>query len=146
MHLPRVTALRYSLNPQISFSAHTFFQKGEQRKKQMVKGTEKLSKSEQDALLELKKHLLDKYNLVEIKLFGSKVRGDADKESDIDVLIVLKEVNNTIEDEIFDICFEIDLKYDVVLSAIVYSKAEFNDSLNRVTPFYKSIEKEGVPL
>ncbi len=112
----------------------------------MVKGTEKLSKSEQDALLELKKHLLDKYNLVEIKLFGSKVRGDADKESDIDVLIVLKEVNNTIEDEIFDICFEIDLKYDVVLSAIVYSKAEFNDSLNRVTPFYKSIEKEGVPL
>lgn len=112
----------------------------------MVKEMGRLSKNEQDALLELKKHLLDKYILVEIKLFGSKARGDADRESDIDVLIVLKEANSTVEDEIFDICFEIDLKYDVVLSAVIYSEAEFNGKLNRATPFYKSVEREGIPL
>lgn len=110
----------------------------------MVKGIERLSKNELDALLELKKLLLDKYNLVDFKLFGSKARGAADKESDMDVLIVLKESNSTIEDEIFDMCFEIDLKSDVVLSAIIYSEAEFNSKFNRVTPFYKNIEKEGI--
>jgi predicted nucleotidyltransferase len=40
--------------------------------------------------VELIKELLGE-NLVLMKLFGSKVRGDSNEESDIDILLVLKE-------------------------------------------------------
>lgn len=46
-----------------------------------------LKDNERKALLELKGRLLKKYPGVEIILYGSKARGDFDKESDIDLLI-----------------------------------------------------------
>jgi hypothetical protein len=45
-----------------------------------------LKDNERKALRELKERLLKKYPGVEIILYGSKARGDFDKESDIDLL------------------------------------------------------------
>lgn len=106
----------------------------------------KLSNKEKAALLELKKSIKQKYVLVDFKLFGSKVKGDSDRESDLDVLIVLETLDWKTEKAIFELCFEVGLKYDLLLSPIVYSKDEYESSPNKITPFYLSVEKEGISI
>ena len=50
-----------------------------------------LNQNEEQAILELKRALMEKYNLIDFRVFGSKARGDADPDSDIDVMIELEE-------------------------------------------------------
>lgn len=105
-----------------------------------------LSKNEQDALLELKDALSKKYQLLWMKLVGSKARGDFDEESDLDVVIVLQAVNWQIEKDVYEMCFYVGLEHDIVISPIVYSREEIEDSLTRITPFYQTVEAEGILL
>jgi predicted nucleotidyltransferase len=104
-----------------------------------------LKDNERKALQELKERLLRKYPGVEVILYGSKARGDFDKESDIDLLILVKStVNTRLEEEITHIAFDIELKYDVVFGKIVENKDLWNMPLSKVMPLHLNIDKEGV--
>lgn len=108
----------------------------------MVKN--RLTEKEKDALSELKAEISRRYGLLWMKIFGSRARGDFDKESDIDVVIVLNEVNWAIEKDIYELCFYASLKYDILISPIIYSKREIDDKFTKATPFFRTIEKEGI--
>ena len=103
-----------------------------------------LLKEEKDAITELKKELSKKYKLLWIKLIGSKARGEFDEESDTDIVIVLENVDWDIERDIYEKCFYLGLKYDILISPIIYSEKDINDSLTRITPFYRTVEAEGI--
>ncbi len=107
----------------------------------------KLKENEKKALLELKKRICEKFPDAEIILFGSKVRGDADEESDIDLLILVDSpVDTKLEEEIFHISYEIELKHDVVFGEIVQSKNFWNSPLANAMPLHWNIDREGVRL
>ena len=104
-----------------------------------------LKDNERKALQELKEKLLRKYPGVEIILYGSKARGDFDKESDIDLLILVKStVNSRLEEEITHITFDIELNYDVVFGKIIENKDFWNMPLAKAMPLHLNIDKEGV--
>ncbi len=105
-----------------------------------------ISTDEQRALHELKDKISKKYSVLWMKLFGSKARGDFDKESDIDVAIALEDVDWAIEKDIYEICFYVGLEHNLLISPILYSKKEIDDALTRATPFFKTIEREGILL
>lgn len=66
-------------------------------------------------------------NLKDIVMFGSHVTGKAHKDSDYDILIVLKnKVDWKIEREISDICYEIDLKYNIITDTHIVSEPELS--------------------
>ncbi|KPJ57712.1 MAG: hypothetical protein AMJ42_04470 [Deltaproteobacteria bacterium DG_8] len=94
----------------------------------------------------MKNTLSTNYKLIQMKLFGSKAKGNYSDESDIDLLIVLDNYDWKIENEIYEICFEIGLEYDVLLSPVIFSKKEFDDNLTKITPFYKFVAEEGIQL
>lgn len=103
--------------------------------------------NERNALLELKKILFDNFTVSEILLFGSKARGDSDKESDIDVLVIINNgVNDSIREKIFSISFRIEIKYDVIFGIIVENKDYWNSSLAEAMPIHRDIHMEGVPV
>lgn len=83
-------------------------------------------------------------DLVEIRVFGSKVRGEDSSESDIDILIILKQSDKKKRDVIADISFEVGLKYDLFLSTVVYEQDVFYSPLSQETLFYRNVQKEGV--
>jgi predicted nucleotidyltransferase len=105
-----------------------------------------LNLNEKKAVAELKEELTRKYNLVEFKLFGSKARNVADKESDIDIFIVIENTDWTIEKGIYELCFEISLRYDVLLSPVIFSKKDINNHIIQATPFYQVVAREGVDI
>ncbi len=86
------------------------------------------------------------YNLIVIKLFGSKVKGDAEPESDIDIYLLLKEISPMVRDFIYDVAFNINLKYDLYISPIIISMGTYENPIFKITPFIKSIEQEGIPI
>jgi len=79
---------------------------------------------------------------VQVIMFGSQARGDATKESDIDLLIVLPSINNSILKITSDIAWEVGFEAGKVISAIPDTKE--NMKRYGFLPFYRSIKEEGV--
>jgi predicted nucleotidyltransferase len=109
-----------------------------------VKLKAKDSKALKEFLRELRSRLGEK--LIEVKLFGSKARGEDTKESDIDVLVVVSEATVQIEDSILDIAFDLNLKHEVYISPRVVDPAILSDPVWKITPFLQNISREGIPL
>ncbi len=83
-------------------------------------------------------------NVVSITLFGSRARGEGDEESDIDVLILLEESSLEIHWRISEITVDYMLEYDVPLSPITFTEAEWRKNKERGSFFIENVEKEGV--
>ena len=65
-------------------------------------------------------------NLKEVVLFGSQADGKAHQDSDYDFLIILKQKADwKMECEISDLCYEIDLKYNIITDTHILSESEF---------------------
>jgi len=79
-------------------------------------------------------------DLRDVVLFGSQSNGTAHKDSDYDFLIVLKEkVDWKIEGEISDLCYEIDLKYDIITDIHILSEADLSTIRGRQPIFVDAL-------
>jgi len=76
---------------------------------------------------ELRKKLSD--NIVSIRLFGSKARGDFKKDSDIDIFVLVKE-KREVRDKISDIAADYFFETNIPLSPVVYSLFEYKKIRN----------------
>jgi predicted nucleotidyltransferase len=82
---------------------------------------------------------------VKLVLFGSHARGDADPESDIDVLVVLRdevEAAAEIERTIGDVV-DLSSDYDTLVGCVFVSQDEYQQ---RNSPFLLNVRREGVPV
>jgi predicted nucleotidyltransferase len=81
-----------------------------------------------------------------VVLFGSRARGDAKKDSDWDLLILIDSINiRELEDLFRDKIYDLDLETGEIISMFVYNNKDWT-SRHKITPLYKSIKKEGVVL
>lgn len=107
-----------------------------------------LTKEEKEALgrfcFRLKNSLGN--NLVFVKLFGSKVRGDFNKDSDIDILLLLRKKSLKVREDVYDILFDIDPYYELRISPRIMSSYEYRKNAELHSPFIENVEKEGVRL
>lgn len=95
---------------------------------------------------EVKKILGDRFK--KVILYGSYSRGDYNKKSDVDIMILTDLSFEEIEeyrDKISDAAFEIELKTGIILSPVVKNIEKYNVR-RKFVPFYKNVEKEGVVL
>ncbi|MGM0365839.1 MAG: nucleotidyltransferase domain-containing protein [Actinomycetota bacterium] len=112
-------------------------------RKEKIKNT--LSNNELDAIYELKNELLKSCPGAELILFGSKARNDSDEFSDIDILILVdKNVNHNLKDNIIEITYDIELKHDVVFGFVIENKKLWYSPKYKVTPLYQNVQKEGI--
>ena len=92
---------------------------------------------------ELKKTIGD--DIIDIRLFGSKVRGDFEDDSDIDIFVLVKRKGET-RDRISDIAADYFYEYNVPLAPVVYSVFEYEKNRELGSFFFEQVEREGVPL
>jgi len=108
----------------------------------------KLTKKEQAALKKFKaaveKALAGK--LVEIRLFGSKARGDARKDSDIDVLVIASSDDCPLRDVVYGIATDILLETEVCISPKVISQTQYDHLYEMESPFIRNVIQDGIIL
>jgi predicted nucleotidyltransferase len=81
-----------------------------------------------------------------VVLFGSRARGDARKDSDWDLLILIDSQNIREKEDLFrDKIYDLELETGEIISMFVYNNKDWT-SRHKITPLYKSIKKEGVVL
>lgn len=105
-----------------------------------------MKENEEKAIKALKEVLSKRFGLVDLRLFGSKTRGESDFESDVDVMIEIADSNPEIEAQINDIIFEINLQNDSFISVIIFSRKELEEGPLAESPIYKMIQREGLPI
>ncbi|MCL4477503.1 MAG: nucleotidyltransferase domain-containing protein [Deltaproteobacteria bacterium] len=84
-------------------------------------------------------------NLKKIILYGSYARGDFTNGSDIDLMILLKDMKDPMNEreKYFNEIWELDLKYDTLISIIPLKEEEYK---TRKLPVILNAKHEGVVL
>ena len=97
-------------------------------------------------LKELRSALEDLYgaNLVGIRLFGSYARRQATPDSDVDVLIVLREVGDygTEVRRVSDLFSQVSLRYGKTIAPVFVDVQRFSAAAD---PFMANVAREAVP-
>ena len=105
------------------------------------------TKSEIDALSRLIIDIEKSWPKAKFKLFGSKLRGTADEESDLDILILLPcEVTEKIRQRIIHKVFDINLTLETNISSLIMAEKEWGSATFSLLPIHEYIEEEGVSL
>jgi predicted nucleotidyltransferase len=101
-------------------------------------------KYKHNILLEIKRLIKERDSSAKIYLYGSRAKGNAHKESDWDILVLLQreKITPEIETEITDPLYELEFETGEVISPMIYTESEWN-SRYRFTPFYKNVMMEG---
>ena len=107
-----------------------------------------LSIQEKHIVEEFKRQVEQRFpgELIRVVLFGSKVRGDATRESDVDVLVVIHSEGWRLGDEIRSLGYALELEHGVVLSIQVMSERHYEELRLFGSQFFKAVEREGVSV
>ena len=113
----------------------------------MKTSLEFLNKTEKNVVTSFVKELKKKVgdDIIAIRLFGSKVRGDFEKDSDIDIFVLVKRKEET-RDKISDIAADYVYEYNVPLAPVIYSVFEYEKNRELGSFFFEQVEREGVSL
>lgn len=85
-------------------------------------------------------------SLLELRIFGSKIRGDFGAELDIDILLVIESEDWHVQEEICNIAANINLEHDCNISPVIYTRREHERNKYFRTLFIQEVEREGVSL
>ena len=84
--------------------------------------------------------------LIELKLFGSKARGDGRPDSDVDVLVIVASDDWHIRDKVYDVATDMLLQVDICISPKVISKSRFVQLCKEGTSFIHNVSKDAITV
>jgi predicted nucleotidyltransferase len=100
------------------------------------------------AILEQFKALLrERLQVYKVILFGSRARGDADPQSDLDVVVVLEDgIDASAREYVSDCAWEAGFVHGIVVVPVVFTRSEWEYGPERESLFVRAVETEGVPV
>lgn len=104
-----------------------------------------LTSKQLQALSEIKRRLVEKFDIKAFVLYGSVARGQADEESDVDLLIVTSKPLTRFErHEITNVVFEVNLQHDTTFSTLVVDLKSWETGIISVLPVRDEIIRDGI--
>ena len=81
-------------------------------------------------------------------VFGSRARGDAPVDSDLDLIALVDKKTPEIEKALDDVAYEVmwDNDFNPIISLKVFSKASFESAVARDLSFYKNVDSHGIAV
>ncbi len=107
-----------------------------------------LTFSERQAIAEFVTKLQNLFasDLQSVILYGSKARGDAGPDSDIDLLVILSDEAWTERRQLSQISSRVSLNHDVLLLPHVVSRVRWQKMADDPFSFYREVFKDGLPV
>jgi len=107
-----------------------------------------LTDTEQQALEALVQRLYASYSsqIQSVVLFGSKSRGDAGPDSDIDVLVVLNSDDPHLRSNVRRLAARVSLEYDLLFSLWAVGRSHWERLARYRFPIYQAIQADGIDL
>ena len=93
--------------------------------------------------LELKNRLAGFVQLVDFSVFGSRARGDAMEDSDMDVFIEVENLDKDLKERVQDAAWEVGFENFMVISPLIFTRDELENSPLRSSPIVRVIKEEG---
>jgi predicted nucleotidyltransferase len=117
------------------------------RKMKKISENNLLADKEKNLLMKCK-HIIQNIDAsADVILYGSRARGDADQESDYDLLILTDNIANIEkEDLIRRQLFPVEIETGAVITIFLIKRQEWDTPLFNAVPFYQNIKREGVIL
>lgn len=81
-----------------------------------------------------------------IVLFGSKARGDAGPDSDLDVLVIVDSYDNQIDRLVTRTAARVSLEYDTLINTHIVTAARWAEMRQRAATLWREVQRDGVPL
>lgn len=105
-----------------------------------------LTDQEKAALKEFKAKLQEVLGgqLIELRLFGSKARGDGCADSDIDVLVIVTSDDWRICDVVYGVATDVLLQTDILISPKVISENLLGQLQKEDTFFFRNISRDAI--
>jgi predicted nucleotidyltransferase len=96
--------------------------------------------------LQFKNRLAQITSMKQFVVFGSRARGTATEDSDLDVFIEVPTLSSQLRRLISETAWEIGLENNVVISTLVATPFDIQYGLFGANPILSAIMKEGVPV
>lgn len=88
----------------------------------------------------------EKVKVYEVRVFGSRARGEAATESDLDVLLVVDHLNYSIEKYISDCAWEAGFPEDIIVIPVAITLDMLKNSPIRGSVFIENVYREGIAV
>lgn len=112
-----------------------------------MKSIEKMTRIDpidRKAVSELRSRLETIVPVLDLRVFGSRSRGDAGEDSDLDVFVQLETLDRPLREKIHDLAWEIGFEYDRVISTFVVTETQIREGAVGASPLLAKVLEEGI--
>ena len=105
-----------------------------------------LNPADREIARELRQRLAQGLQIEDFRVYGSRARGDATSDSDLDIYLVVTELTPALRRWIDEIAWEVGFNNDRVISTLVTTRRGLEQGPFGAQPVVQVIEREGIPV